>query len=152
MKEQLLKAWETNNRHNLALIKAISATGMKCTMSKRGGRTVALQLAHVHNVRISWLELSAKDLWKETSPLDKNEDATQKMLADAFTSSGKAIAKLLERSWDNNGAIKNFKSGLLPFLSYLISHEAHHRGNILLTLKLCDEKIPVKVKWGLWEW
>jgi uncharacterized damage-inducible protein DinB len=37
-------------------------------------------------------------------------------------------------------------------LGYFISHESHHRGSILLTLKQCGEKIPDAVKWGLWEW
>jgi uncharacterized damage-inducible protein DinB len=37
-------------------------------------------------------------------------------------------------------------------LGYFISHESHHRGNILLTLKQSGEKISDAVKWGLWEW
>ena len=41
---------------------------------------------------------------------------------------------------------------MIPFITYLIAHEAHHRGNMLLTLKLSGEKIEDKVKFGLWEW
>src|SRR5262245_18639803 len=115
MKDQLLKAWRTNNIHNLLLIEHIPQAGFDCTMSKRGGRTVALQLAHVHNVRISWLEHSAKDLWKNTSALEKDADLTRKILKDAFTSSGKALEMLLDRSWDGGGEIKNFKNGVFSF-------------------------------------
>ena len=37
-------------------------------------------------------------------------------------------------------------------LGYFISHESHHRGSIMLTLKQSGERIPDTVKWGLWEW
>jgi len=38
------------------------------------------------------------------------------------------------------------------FLIENISHEAHHRGGILLTMKQCGIKIPDTLKWGIWEW
>ena len=50
--EQLLEAWRINNRINLFLIDRISAEGMRCTLSQRGGRNVARQFAHLHNVRL----------------------------------------------------------------------------------------------------
>ena len=37
----------------------------------------------------------------------------------------------------------------MQMLGYFISHESHHRGNILLTLKQSGEKIADTVKWGL---
>jgi hypothetical protein len=36
--DQILETWRTNNRINLLLIDRISDEGMKCTLSKRGGR------------------------------------------------------------------------------------------------------------------
>jgi uncharacterized damage-inducible protein DinB len=60
--DELLEAWRTNNRINLFLIDKISAAGMKCTLSKHGGRDVARQFAHLHNVRVWHLERRAKDL------------------------------------------------------------------------------------------
>ncbi len=46
--EALLQAWHTNNRINLFLIDRISAAGMRCSLSKRGGRNVAGQFASHH--------------------------------------------------------------------------------------------------------
>ena len=39
MRQQLLEARYTNDRINVYLIDHISAAGMKCSLSKRGGRT-----------------------------------------------------------------------------------------------------------------
>lgn len=38
------------------------------------------------------------------------------------------------------------------FLGYLISHESHHRGQILLTQKQNGELPSKKTLFGLWEW
>ncbi len=62
MLDQFLEAWNTNNRINLFLIDKISAPGMKSTLSKRGGRDVAAQFAHMHNNLVWHLERRAKDL------------------------------------------------------------------------------------------
>jgi uncharacterized damage-inducible protein DinB len=73
-------------------------------------------------------------------------------LHQAFEDSTKGVAELLSRSWDDGGKVKSFRKGVIPMLGYFISHESHHRGSIILTLKQTGEKIPDEVKWGLWEW
>jgi uncharacterized damage-inducible protein DinB len=152
MKEQLSVAWQINNRMNLLLMDNITDAGMEKTLSTRGGRTVYLQLVHLHNVRIGWLEVCAKDIFKKYKAIGKDTPFNRKSLRRAFEDSAKGIDELLIRSWDNDGKVSSFKTGIIPMISYFISHESHHRGNIILTLKQCGEKIPDTVKWGLWEW
>ncbi len=152
MKEQVIETWQTNNKMNLLLLDNISDTGMQASLSSRGGRTVYQQFAHIHNVRLQWLKICAKDIFKKYAPIDKEAAYIKKMLRNSFQDSAKGIEELLGRSWDDAGKLKGFKKGLIPFLGYLISHESHHRGNILLTLKQSGEKIPDSVKWGIWEW
>ena len=152
MKDQLLDAWQIHNKMNLLLIDNISESGMQKTLSTRGGRTISLQFVHMHNVRMGWLEICAKDIFKKYKMLGKEAPITNKELRKAFEDSAKGIEELFSRSWDDGGKVKNFKKGVIPMLGYFISHESHHRGSILLTLKQCGEKIPDAVKWGLWEW
>ena len=152
MKKQLLETWSTNNKMNYLLMDNITDSGMQKSLSTRGGRTVYQQLIHLHNVRIGWLEVCGKDIFKKYKALDKEAALDRKALRKAFEESAKGIEELLSRSWDDDGKVKGFKKGIIPMLGYFISHESHHRGNIVLTLKQAGEKIPDAMKWGLWEW
>jgi uncharacterized damage-inducible protein DinB len=152
MKEQLIEAWHINNRMNLLLIDNTSDDGMQKTLSSHGGRTVYLQLVHVHNVRLRWLEIIAKDIFAEHKELDKEAAYNKKALRSALEDSAKAMEAFIHRSWDDGGKVKSFKTGLIPMIGYFISHESHHRGSIMLTLKQSGVKLPDVLKWGLWEW
>jgi len=151
MKEQLLEAWQINNTMNLLLIDNISDGGMEKTLSPRG-RTVYTQLVHVHNVRIQWLEVCAPAIFKKHPALAKDVAFNRKNLRNAFIDSANGISQLIAESWDNGGKVKSFKKGIIPMIGYFISHDSHHRGNIMLTLKQSGEKLPDVLKWGLWEW
>lgn len=152
MKEQLSEAWRINNSMNLLLMDNITDNGMQKTLSTRGGRNVYQQFVHVHNVRISWLEVCAPDIFKKYQAIDKEAAFNKKILRKAFEDSAKGIEELIEQSWKDGGKVKSFKKGIIPLIGYFISHESHHRGSIILTIKQSGEKIPDAVKWGLWEW
>lgn len=152
MKEQLLNTWQIHQNMNLLLLDNISDSGLEKTLSTRGGRTIYQQWVHIHNVRMQWLEICAKDIFKQYKTLNKEDKPDRKKLRKALEESAKGIAALLSISFDNGGKVKGFKPGVLPLLGYFISHESHHRGNMLLTLKQSGEKMDDKVKWGLWEW
>jgi len=146
----LLGVWRHNNRINLRLIDGISAAGMACTMSKRGGRDVARQLVHLHNVRCTWLSLAGPRWVKGVRKLSKETMPTKARLKAAHTASTAAIERWLTAAIDDGLSLKNFAGGPYLALGYFLSHDAHHRGAILLTLKLCGQKVDDDVRYGLW--
>lgn len=152
MKEQLLHTWQIHQEKNLLLLDNITDAGLQKTLSTRGGRTVYDQWVHIHNVRMQWLEICAKEIHAKYKPLNKDDKPDRKKLRKALEESAAGLNDLFSTSCEKDGKVKGYKAGVVPLLGYFISHESHHRGNILLTLKQSGEKIPDKVKWGLWEW
>ncbi len=165
MRDDLLEAWRTNNRINLFLIDKISAAGMKCSLSKRGGRDVARQFAHMHNVRVWHLEKRARDLAEGLAEFETKVTPTKTQLRKALSASGKAVESFLEgviagKAVESflegviagNPKRRGFKKGIFATLGYFVAHESHHRGSILLTLKECGHNIDKGAQYAIWGW
>ena len=152
MKEQLLKTWEIHQKMNELILNHLSEESLEKSLSVRGGRSIRQQFIHIHNVRLQWVAMAAPEISKNYKAIGKEQVINKEELLHRLSSSANAISQLFMHAWDQGGKIKGFKNGLIPMLGYFISHESHHRGNMMLTLKQSGEKIPDLVKWGLWEW
>ena len=150
MSTALLETWAIHDRINRYLLAGVPAEALGAQPASKG-RSVAEQFAHVHNVRLMWLQSAAPDLLAGLAKLEKT-GLTVAVLHDALEASGAAIAALLERALSGDGRIKGFKPHASAFLGYLISHESHHRGQIVLTLKGAGFPVDKKTAFGLWEW
>jgi len=150
LQEQLQTAWRIHESKTAALIDSVKQAGLESTLSTRGGRTVGQQLVHMHQVRLSMLEKMRKDLFEQLPHLEREQGHDRKRLKQAFRASGKAVEKLIETTED--GKVKVFKGGLASFIAYLIAHESHHRGGIVLTLKQCKQSLSKDQYWSLWGW
>ncbi|MGN6297979.1 MAG: DinB family protein [Ginsengibacter sp.] len=152
IEKQILETWFINHRTNLKVLDNLTEEALTLSASKRGGGSVGHQLAHMYNVRFWKLEKINQELVKELTTVKAEDSKTIAMLKDCHTVSAGLIAEVLKKGIEDGGNIKGNKRGLVPLLGYFIHHEAHHRGNILLTLKLCGYKLTDELKYGIWEW
>ena len=148
--EAYLETWEINQRMNEFLINGIKEDHFN-DISISKGRTVGEQLAHLHNVRLMWLKASAPDLMQLQVKFEKETLITKDLLLQEMRKSAGAISKLLETGF-NTGRIKGFKPHPEACLGYMIAHESHHRGQIILILKQNGHIPDKKTLYGLWEW
>jgi uncharacterized damage-inducible protein DinB len=153
MLEQLIETWQINHRVTLRLLAALSDEALHATLATRGGRDISRQLAHIHEIRLTFAEITSKTNRLAQLPhFAKGESPGKKQLERLFDASAQAVETTIRESWANGGKTTGFKRGLLPLVGYLIAHESHHRGSILLTLKQTGHKLTDEMKWGLWDW
>ena len=74
--------------------------------------------------------------------------AREELIA-AFKASGAAVEGRLSRIVQRDERGKH-RAGIV-LLGYLVSHESHHRGQILLALKQSGVPMPDEAKFGIWE-
>jgi len=152
LQEQLADAWRTNCRINRLLIESISDDGWLCTLSKRGGRGVAGEFAHMHNLRLAQLEKRGKDLAAGVPKLKPSEQPSKEIMLAALDASDPAIEALLCGVLGGEPKRRGFRKGIFTTLSYFVSHEAHHRGRMLLTLKVSGETLDRTTQMQIWGW
>ena len=149
--KQFLETWEIHNRINLYLLDAVEPAAL-VSLSASKGRTVGEQFAHIHNVRLMWLKSAAPELLAGLMKIEKEQAVDKKLLRKCLAESGEAIKSLLSKSLRDGGKVKGFKPHVSAFLGYLVSHESHHRGQIILSLKQAGKPLDKKILYGIWEW
>ncbi len=145
----LAETFLLNNRVNLMLLDAMSEEQLAYVPSPRA-RSIADQFAHLHNVRIMWLEVSAPERAKGQRKLEKGAGTKAEVRA-ALEKSAEAMAAVIGEAMEA-GKMRGYKAGPIAFCGYLLAHEGHHRGQILVHLKHGKMAVAREVAYGIWEW
>lgn len=152
MIDQTLDTWNIHNRILRYLLDAIPHEALG-GVSASGGRSVGQMLAHIHNVRLMWLEVSAPELMATVQkiPARKKDDFTKDQLGNALEASRQAMETLFRQGLEK-GKIKECKPHPMACFGYFLAHEWYHIGEIGMTLTQAGFPLDDKVAYGIWEW
>jgi uncharacterized damage-inducible protein DinB len=167
IRDVLLETYAVNDAMNQLLLAHLDPRawraqplGAPSRKKPRGGRTIAAIFAHLHNIRLLWLRRSAPHL-KCPAPLDprrcsmkqaataQRKSAAQclRMLADALSAQpNRQVTKFVRDSW-----MPTWPAGAAMF-AYMFSHEAHHRGQIVMLAHQLGYRLPAQAWGGIWHW
>ena len=150
MESQLIEAWKMSNETNHYLLENIAEDYLQDSYTPRT-RTVAAQFAHVHNVRLRWLNHAAPKLAGDVQSFPKGAQPTKEELQKALQDSEVIVARFLEEC-ESSGKVNSWNGSPATFLGYMIAHEAHHRALAIVALRISGHKLPSKVIYGQWDW
>lgn len=162
LRESLLETYSVNDAMNQLLLAHLDRRAWRAEPpgKKGSGRTIAAIFAHLHNSRLVWLKNSAPHL-KCPAPLDPHR-CTLKQAAAAHKKSAVECLRMLTDalSDDPKRRVTKFSRGswapVWPaggtMFAYLFSHEAHHRGQIIMLAHQLRYRLPAKAWGGIWQW
>lgn len=148
-KGQFREAWLVNHRVNALLIHAVGEEGLDKSYAPRA-RNVRKVFVHIHNQRLNWLGAILKHPPK-IARLKSREAHDVATLLAALEESGLAMADLVDRIFRKE-EVKGFDRSPATFLAFALAHEAHHRGQVILTLRMAGTPIPREAVNALWDW
>ncbi len=122
-------------------------------------RTIAAIFTHVHNVRTKWVRLTAPHL-KVPPQLNRARCTPQQAREALAESAARCTEMLAEALGDRQISIATFhRDGWasawpvgVEMLCYMLSHEAHHRGQVCMLAHQLRFPLPKIVAHGIWNW
>jgi uncharacterized damage-inducible protein DinB len=146
----LIESFATSNRITRFLLENLHDDVWHAAPVGGRGRSVAAIACHMHNARVMWLASFGRKM--RPPPKLDHLAASKADTLKALEQSHEAISKVVGLALETDGKIANFKAGAAPFLSYLMTHDAHHRGQICLMAKQVGHPLGASVGYGMWEW
>ena len=150
--DEVLRCWKINHEVDIILLKALPAVIWPMKIPGYQHKTVRMMGAHLHNTRCMWTRQLGRK-WKiaALSPVD-NKEISVKGLIVALNESSDIMLELLAIGLDNNNKLPGFAPGAVQFMHYMVAHEAHHRGQLIMASRQLGHPLPAPVMGKLWQW
>ncbi|HEX6176775.1 MAG TPA: DinB family protein [Thermoanaerobaculia bacterium] len=159
--EIILPVWHTANRVTTFLVENLPRDLMTAALPASPRRTIGTLVTHLHNVRCMWVRtLGEEHGLVPPEKIDRAHVLQRRQLVAALQRSGRAVGKLLQLGCDHGGTIppsrryvwRNLQLDVGHVLAYLVAHEAHHRGQIVMAARELGRSLSAETTEGLWQW
>src|ERR1700682_5235825 len=152
-----VQIFTANDRMNQVLIEHLDPTAWRAK-SPGKARTIAAIFTHMHNVRSKWVRLTAPHL-KVPRQLNRAR-CTPRQAGAGLAESSARCAEMLAEALGGGGRIERFlRDGWArpwpvgpEMLCYMLSHEAHHRGQVCMLAHQLGFPFSNDVASGIWNW
>lgn len=147
----LLRGWTINNGINIALIKMLPSGIWSQKVPGYPQKTVRMMVAHIHNIRCRWIKATGRE-WKipVPDPVDPQRVTSRQLIA-ALNKSSRIMLQLFQKGLEQNGRIPRWRHGVILFMQYMITHEAHHRGQLLMVARQLGYPLAEEASDRLWQ-
>ncbi len=160
-----VQIFAANDRMNQILIERLDPGAWRAkppgTTRNIKPRTIAAIFTHMHNVRCKWVRLTAPHL-KVPPQLNRAHCTPQQARAGLAERAARCAEMLAEAlgGCEDEGRVEKFRRDgwAKPWpvgpemLCYMLSHEAHHRGQVCMLAHQLGFPLPNQVTAGIWNW
>jgi uncharacterized damage-inducible protein DinB len=154
----LVESYAVNERMNQLLLDHLDPAAWRAKLPGARGRTIADIFSHVHNIRRKWLRLSAPHI-KLPAPLNR-ATCTPRQARAALADSAELCCEMLAQAFSEPPSLKFFhRDGWAKrwpagaaMVAYMITHDAHHRGQVCMLAHQLGFPLPGKAAYGMWGW
>ncbi|MGE3127999.1 MAG: DinB family protein [Fimbriimonadaceae bacterium] len=142
--DDVLAAWRVNNQVTCVLLELCPDAALDVKPGK--GKTVRGNLTHIVNVRRMWCLEKLRKQAEELPKLD-HKTATRVEIMEALGHTSELMEQYLLKVRERPG-----RWSVALFLAYAVAHEANHRAQIEMALRVNGHEAPDEAQFALWDW